>query len=176
MAVGVIVGRADVLEAFNQKTPAKQNIRHSGTWNGNPLLCSAGRAACKLYLNGEPQRKANELGAYLRDQGNKVLREKNISGRLHGRNMPHLYLGPIDYEPTDPTLPPTRSVQQIMNPAMTPIRNELCLRLLHRGIATMGAKRFILSGVHTKEDVDQTIGAFSAALDDMVADGTLKTA
>ncbi|GAI29763.1 unnamed protein product, partial [marine sediment metagenome] len=38
-------------------------------WNANPLLCSAGVVACKLYQSGEPQKKTCELAAYLSGWG-----------------------------------------------------------------------------------------------------------
>ena len=155
------------MELFNPKLPMEQRIRHTGTWNANPLLCAAGIAACKLYLNGEPQRKARELADYLRGKGNKVLKERNINGRLYSRSIVHLYLGPIDYEPSDDTMPPTKDFKQIMNPAMTAVKNELCLHLLQRGVATMGARMFIMSAAHTKEDIDRTVEAFGSSLDDM---------
>lgn len=173
--VGVVVGRADIMGVLSPGRPPAQCIRHSGTWNANPLQCAAGIAACKLYQDGEPQNKAAELGAYLRGQGNKVLEEKKISGRLYGRTIVHLYLGPIAYEPADPTLPPTGSIPQIVNPEMTPVREELCLRLLQHGIATMGGRLFVMSAAHTKEDIDRTIDAFASSLGEMVADGVINT-
>ncbi len=167
LSVGAVVGRADIMDVLNPELPIEQRIRHTGTWNANPLTAAAGVAACKLYLEGEPQRKARELSDYLRGKGNKVLKERSISGRLYSRSIVHLYLGPIDYEPSDDTMPPTKDFKQIMNPAMTAIKNELCLRLLQHGVATMGARMFIMSAAHTKEDIDRTVEAFGSSLDDM---------
>jgi len=172
LAVGAVVGRADIFDAFNPKVPAARCIRHTGTWNGNPLLCSAGVAACKLYLNGEPQRRANQLGAYLRKRGNQALKERGINGRLYGRSIVILYLGPIDYEPSNDTLPPTKDVSKLM--AGTPTKTRLCLHLLQRGVATMGARMFILSAAHTEEDIDRTVEAFGDSLNDMVTEGVLQ--
>ena len=175
MAVGVIVGRADVFEAFNPKTPVERRIRHTGTWNSNPLLSSAGVAACQLYRDGEPQKKAAEMAAYLREEGNKILRQRKISGRLYGRTIVHLYLGPTDFAPRDEFSPPTRDVAKIMNPEMAAVKTMLCLHLLHRGIATMGGRFFVLSAVHTRQDIDQAMAAFASSLDDLVAEGWLET-
>jgi len=136
----VVIGRADIFEAFNPKMTADQGIRHSGTWNANPVLCAAGVAACKLYLGGEPQKKANELGAYLREKGNELLKARKISGHLYGRTIIHLYLGPFDTEPLDYTKPPTRDVKKIMDPKMAAVKRKLCLHLLQRGVATMGGE------------------------------------
>jgi glutamate-1-semialdehyde 2,1-aminomutase len=158
---------------LNPQAPPEQLVLHSGTWNGNPLVCSAGIAACELYRDGEPQRKARERADYLREKGNGVLKEKGISGRLYSRTVLHLYLGPIDYEPSDDTMPPTKDMDKIMDPARLPIRARLCLHLLQRGIATMNGEMFILSAAHTQEDIEQTIDAFGDSLDAMIAEGTL---
>ena len=174
LPVGAVVGRADIFEAFNPETPIERRIRHSGTWNANPLLCSAGIAACKLYIGGEVQKRANQLGAYLRERGNQALKERGINGRLYGRSIVHIYLGPIDYEPSDDTLPPTKDVDQLI--AGTTMKQRLCLHLLYRGIATMGGRIFILSAAHSEEDIAQTVKAFGDSLDAMVAEGTLNQA
>jgi glutamate-1-semialdehyde 2,1-aminomutase len=173
---GAIVGRADIMDAFDPKTPPERLIVHSGTWNANPLVCSAGITACELYQDGEPQRKAGEFADYLRERGNKVLKEKAINGRLYSRTIVHLYLGPIDYEPSDDTMPPTKDIGKIMDPARLPVRARLCLHLLQRGIATMNGEIFILSAAHSKEDIDQTVQALSDSLDAMIAEGTISPA
>ena len=176
LPVGAVVGRADIMDAFNPKTPLERRIRHAGTWNATPLLCAAGIAACKLYLDGEPQSKANQLGSRLREKGNQVLKERGISGRLYGRTIVHLYFGPLDYEPSDYSLPPTKNIQKIMDPARVPARIRLSLHLLQRGIATYGARFLVLSAAHTEEDIDQLIDAFKDSLDAMIAEGTLSQA
>jgi len=173
LPVGAVAGRADIMEAFNPKASPEQCILHSGTWNANPLLCSAGIAACKLYQGGEPQKKARHLADYLREKGNRVLKDLGISGRLYSRSVVHLYLGPIDFEPPDDTMPPTRDIKKIMDPAMEPMQTRLGLHLLQRGIATFGRGFFALSAAHTREDIDQTIDAFADSIDAMINEGTL---
>ena len=168
LGTGAVIGRADIMDALKPKTPP---LHHTGTWNANPLTAAAGIAACKLYRGGKVQKKANQLGDYLRERGNRVIKERGISGRLYGRSIVHLYLGPIDYEPSDDTMPPTRDVSKLM--AEAPTKAQLCLHLLHRGVATMIGRFFILSSAHTKEDIDQTVKAFGDSLDAMVKEGTL---
>jgi len=174
LAVGALGGRADIMDILKPKPPPQQFLFHTGTWNANPLTAAAGVAACKLYKGGEVQRRVNQLGAYLREKGNQALKERGIDGRLYGRSIVHLYLGPIDYEPSDDTLPPTMDIRQLM--AGATMRMRLCLHLLHRGIATMGARLFILSIAHNEEDIDETVKAFGDSLDAMVAEGTLSQA
>jgi len=171
LAVGALGGRAEAMDMLRPKPPPEQFLFHTGTWNANPLTAAAGVAACKLYRDGEVQRRANELGVYLRRKGNQALKERGISGRLYGRSIVHLYLGSIDYEPADDTLPPTADTRKLLSGGS--LRTRLCLHLLQRGIATMGARLFILSVAHTEEDIDQTVKALCDSLDAMIAEGSL---
>ncbi|HEY51130.1 MAG TPA: aminotransferase class III-fold pyridoxal phosphate-dependent enzyme [Dehalococcoidia bacterium] len=171
VGVGALGGRADVMDMLTPKAPPQPFARHSGTWNANPLTAAAGVAACKLYLDGEPQRLANELGAYLREKGNQALKEKGYSCRLYGRTIVHLYLGSLDYEPTEGSLPPTSDAAKLMSKVDEKMR--LCVHLLQRGIATMGARFFVLSAYHTKEELDRTVDALISSLDAMAQEGSL---
>ncbi len=174
LSVGALGGRADIMDMLKPKASPQQFVTHPGTWNANPLTAAAGIAACKLYIGGEVHKRANQLGAYLRKRGNQALKERGIDGRLYGRSIVHIYFGPIDYEPSDDTLPPTKDVDKLM--AGTPTKQRLCLHLLHRGVATMGGRNFILSAAHTEEDIDQTVKAFGDSLDAMITEGTLNQA
>ncbi len=173
LPIGALVGRADMMEAFNPTVPHERRVVHSGTWNANPLMCSAGIAACKLYQDGEPQRKARERADYFRKEGNKVLKERGIRGRLYSRTIVHLYFGPLDFDPSDDTLPPTRDIGKIVDPKTLPIQSRLCLHLLQRGIAAFDRGFFVFSAAHSREDIDQTVQALADSLDVMVAEGTL---
>lgn len=173
LPIGAVVGRADIMEAFNPTIPLERRVVHSGTWNANPLVCSAGTAACRLYQDGEPQKRARERADYFRKEGNNVLKERGISGRLYSRTIVHLYLGPLEFEPSEDTLPPTKDIEKIMNPETLPILSRLCLHLLQRGIAAFDRGFFVLSAAHTREDIDRTIQAFAGSLDAMIAEGTL---
>ena len=171
IACGALVGKAKIIDALKPKAPPERFIRHSGTWNANPLVCAAGVAACKLFLGGKPQKKANELGAYFRKKGNQALKERGISGRLYGRTAVHIYLGPIDFEPSDDTFPPTKDAAKLTTEV--PDWHRLSLHLLQRGVSTMGGKFFILSSAHTKEDIDRTITILCDSLDAMIVEGSL---
>ncbi|MCD6299666.1 MAG: aminotransferase class III-fold pyridoxal phosphate-dependent enzyme [Dehalococcoidales bacterium] len=168
---GAVGGRADIFDVLKPQAPPQPSHRRSGTWNANPLTAAAGVAACKLYKDGEVHKKVNQLGAYLREKGNRVLKERGINGRLYGRSIVHFYLGPVDYEPADDTMPPTKDVSKLVAGAST--KSRLCLHLLHRGVATLGGRMFILSTAHTEEDIDQTVKALSDSLIAMIEEGTL---
>lgn len=173
LPAGALAGRADVMEVFDPKRPPEKRIRHTGTWNANPLQCAAGVAACKQYLDGGPQARATELGAYFRDTGNVRLRKRGIGARLYGRTIVHLYLGPLESDSSDPVYPPTTSPDRIMESAQTITNNQLCLRLLERGIATMGGRMFILSSIHTMAALEHTVEALELCLDELMEQRTV---
>ena len=173
LPIGAVVGRADIMEAFSPTTPLERRVLHTGTWNANPLVCAAGIAACKLYQDGEPQKRTRARADYLREEGNRILKERSISGRLYSRTVVHLYLGPIEFEPSDDTMPPTKDTKKIMNPELGPVLTRLGLHLLQRGIAAFDRGFSVLSAAHSKEDIDQTVQAFADSLDAMIAEGTI---
>jgi len=171
LGCGALVGKAEIMDTLRPKAPPQKSLKHTGTWNANPLLCAAGVAACKLYAGGEVQKRVNQLGALLRQRGNQALKARGINGRLYGRSIIHVYFGPIDYEPSDDTLPPTMDVRKLT--AKVPAKPRLCLHMLQRGVSIMGGRFFILSSIHTEEDIDRTVMAFGDSLDAMIAEGTL---
>lgn len=174
LGVGAVIGRADLFASLSTKAPAGARITHSGTWNANPLTSASGVAACELYLDGAPQKKAVEMGAYLREAGNQVLRDRKVSGLLYGRTIIHVYFGPFDFQPDNEYTPPSSDVAKIMGSKETgALKNLLGFHLLQRGIATMSGRFFVMSAVHSKQDVDRTIEAFAESLDNMIAEGVL---
>ena len=176
LTVGAVVGRADIMDAFNPSRPAEQRIRHSGTWNANPLEAAAGIAACRLYQTGEHQKKAAEAAGYFREQANRVLKEKGIEGRFYGRNIVHLYLGPADFEPADDTLPPTKDFGKLMSTKSQPILTQLALHQLQGGVTPHRLNLWIMSSAHTKEDIDGTIEVLTDSFDALITEGILKAA
>jgi glutamate-1-semialdehyde 2,1-aminomutase len=175
LTVGAVIGRADIMDAFNPSRPVEQRIRHSGTWNANPLVSAAGIAACRLYQTGEHQKKAAEAAGYFREQANRVLKEKGIEGRFYGRNIVHLYLGPADFEPADDTLPPTKDFNKLMSTRNQPTLTQLALHQLQCGVTPHRFNLWIMSSAHTKEDIDRTVKVLTDSFDTLVAEGTLKT-
>ena len=174
LSAGALIGRADIFEALNPKNAPGLRVQHGGTWNANPLTASAGIAACKLFKTGEPQKKSAEAAALLRKEGNKILKERGISGAFYGQSsIVYLYFGPIDHEITDETVSPTKDAAKLTDPSMTPILNRLLIHLLQRGIANILGSIFIFSTMHTGDDVDKTINAFRESIDAMLNEGSL---
>ncbi|MAF86090.1 MAG: aspartate aminotransferase family protein [Dehalococcoidales bacterium] len=173
IGAGALVGRADIMGLLSPETPANRRMIHTGTWNANPLASATGIAALKLCQDGKPQRKANEMAASLRKEGNQLFKEKGVDGWLYGRSITHVYLGPFDCQPTDDTVPPTKDISKITG--MGGAKTRLSHHLLHRGISTMAARHLILSCMHTIKDVNKTVDALADSLDAMIEEGSIKS-
>jgi len=179
LPVGALLGRADIMEALSPHAPKDKRIGHSGTWNAHAAVATAGVAACKQYLDGTPQETARVRGQQLREMGNAALKARGIRGRLYGRTIIHPYLGPIDFEPVDVSMAPTRDARNITDPTYGPIRDRLVLHMLNRGVSILtaiGSAYFVMSSAHTKEDVDKTVVRFASSLDAMLAEGSFPKA
>ncbi|TVQ35345.1 MAG: aminotransferase class III-fold pyridoxal phosphate-dependent enzyme [Spirochaetaceae bacterium] len=168
LPVGAVVGRADIFDSLNPAATPDRLINHAGTWNANPLSCAAGAAACSLYLDGTPQRQAAESARRFRDRGNRLLRDMGISGRLHGRSIVHLYLGPIERDDFDPDFEaPSTDIEMLAGTAHAAAKTRFKLHLLQRGVATLRGGMFIFSAAHDAGDVEATLAVLQETLHTM---------
>ena len=81
---GCVAGRADILAAIESR-PDKPKMKHPGTFNANPLSASAGIATLRLVANGEPCRRANDIGQSLRRRLNQLFVERGVDWVAYGR-------------------------------------------------------------------------------------------
>ena len=172
MASGALIGRADLFTPLDPDR-AKKVIPHGGTWNAVPISAAAGIAACKLYLGDGPQRAAREAGAAIREGCNDALERRGVSGRVYGRTVLHNYFGPMN-TPRSAESPHT-DFTRILDPSGLRLTARLDLHLLQRGVASLRGEAFMLSGVHTVEDIERTITAFDQSIAAMLEEGTLQS-
>lgn len=175
LASGALAGRAELLEPFNPDRGAGRVVSHGGTWNAVPITCAAGIAACRLYVDGAPQRTAGRMAALLRAKANAAFRQQGIEAKLYGAtSVVHVYLGAIDAAGhADPCSPPTADLSHLTDPLRESIYKRLDLHLLHRGIASLRGEAFILSSAHTEADIDQTVTATVDAVTALQKEGAL---
>ena len=171
LAGGALAGRADILRAFSADMPDEKRVKHSGTWNANPLTCSAGIACLDIVKSGEPQKQANDLADMLKANGRQMIKTKGFDAWLYGRSIVHIYLGDLDFEPNDDISPPSKNALAVL--VKTPEKERLGLHLLQRGISTLGGRMFVMSAVHTEDDVDKTVNALGESLEAMQEEGTI---
>jgi glutamate-1-semialdehyde aminotransferase len=138
------------------------------------MQCAAGIAACALYADGEPQRRAGEVAASFRAKGNKVLQDLGVNARLYGRSIVHLYLGEIECEAENDSLPPVSDYSKIFSqePHVREDRTRLSLHLHQQGIATALGRMLIFSQAHDEDDVEQTVRALRTSVETMQQEGS----
>jgi len=172
MPAGVLTGQADIMGMLTPKA-VEPWIPHTGTWNAMPIVCAAGIAVCKLLKDGSVQKQVNEMGAYMRQTGNKALQECGYNWRLYGRSIIHIYFGPVDFEVDGAGNPPTKDIKKML--AGSEEKHKLGVYLLQYGVHTHQGRQFILSIAHTKEDIDKTVNALVKAIGDAMIDGAIGT-
>jgi glutamate-1-semialdehyde 2,1-aminomutase len=83
-AVGGFGGHKEVMNVFNpDAAPKEKLLKHSGTFNANPVTCEAGIASLKL-LTPQAIQKINFLGDSLRGELEEVLEELHIQAQVTG--------------------------------------------------------------------------------------------
>lgn len=172
---GAVAGRREVMEHLQFPAPGTKaaKVGHPGTFNANPLSAAAGTACLREIADGRHQRHAAELSAQLRAGMNGVMCELGIPGFTYGQSSEFRFVlagtqvpEATDYDPRD--LP-----WRMLDEGMPAER----LRLLQLAMVNHGQHLFggggLVSSVHTKEDIAQTVEAWRASLVDLRNEGAL---
>lgn len=173
MPGGAVGGRADIMAGLEfDRGPAQQKIVHQGTFNANPVSAASGIACLTLAKEGTVQRAAAEVARQLRVGMNAVLARLKVPGCAYGESSVfHLFLGqgaPRDGDVRDPGLP----VEVLRAGTPRPLGWQCELAFMNHGIQTYRLGGFA-SDTHTAEDVELTLRAFEAALQDLRQEGLL---
>ena len=170
LACGAVAGRAEILEQMINEDDT-QRVTNSGTFNGNPLVASAGIACLKLIADEPINDRADSMAERLKSGLTDALIRTEVAGHVHGvASMVHLVLGvECDCGGGICTLPHSR-----IDEAMTPERtNMLRMAMLNEGVELMGGMGFMVSSVHTQDDVDLTVDALERALPALREEGVV---
>ena len=162
---GAVAGRADVL-AHLEFRPGKPKMKHPGTFNANPLSASAGVAALQIVADGEPCRRASDIGKLLRRRLNELFAGRDADWIAYGEfSMFHLlprYRGPRP--DGDDFIPYNCDLNKLDGP-----RDVRLTHAFRQGMLLHGVDFFGLGGMttaaHTGEDVERTVAAVAGTLD-----------
>jgi glutamate-1-semialdehyde 2,1-aminomutase len=171
---GAVAGKADVLSMIefrnDQGWNNAQRVAHPGTFNANPLSAAAGSAMLRMVETGTHHHHADTLNGRLVGGLNDVLRRTGVPGCAYGlASYFHLTVGKegsrdlngiewVDGGSAPPRMSGTLSMA--MRKAM-----------LNNGVDLMGGAGGFVSGVHSEQDIDDTIEAFEASVRSLRADG-----
>jgi glutamate-1-semialdehyde 2,1-aminomutase len=169
---GAIGGRADIMKhlAFGDAEWNREHkIRHNGTFNANPLSAAAGVAMLEQVATGVPGERASVACQRLIAGMNGELRKRELSGwAAYGdASIFHLVVGSaIDFPPGE--LAPEVPFAELKSGGDARLLRLLRLSLNNHGVDLMRGRSGFLSAAHADADVDATVGAFAAALDEIV--------
>jgi glutamate-1-semialdehyde 2,1-aminomutase len=162
---GCLAGRADVLASLAFR-PGKPKMKHPGTFNANPLSAAAGVATLKLVADGEPCRRANELGRTLRQASNALFTQRGADwvayGEFSGFKLLPGYQGPRPA--ADDFIPYGGAFEQLQGP-----KDAAQVQAFRRGMLLYGVDLPGLGGMttaaHSMADVERTVAAVAGTLD-----------
>ena len=171
LAAGALAGRADILDLMASQDDSRR-VTNSGTFNGNPLAAAAGIASLELIASEPINERADATAERLKSGLRDALMKMEVTGHVHGvSSMVHLLLGvECDCGGGICTLPHG----QIADATAPEGVNQLRMAMLNEGVEMMsGGLGFMVSAVHTEEQVDRTVDAFESALANLREEGVV---
>jgi glutamate-1-semialdehyde 2,1-aminomutase len=144
--VGAVGGNAKVIELLSPG--ATNGITHSGTFNGNRVTTSAGRATLEL-LDGTAYEDLNELGAVLADGLSNAITDTQVAAQVtHVGSLVNVHF-------TSDVIRDGTALSH--GDALA--AQAFHLGLLNRGIMIAPRGMFVLSTVTTRRDVERALDA-----------------
>lgn len=145
MPIGVIAGRADVMELVNEHRMHRSDgpyVWFASSLGGNPVSCSAAHAALDVYEQPDTYPRLHALGEQLRQRIAEVIQRRGLPAHAIGD-------GPMAQIAFN-----TNEAHQSA-PHATTLRQALLTELFRRGVFVnpMGTKLY-LSLAHTQADLD----------------------
>jgi glutamate-1-semialdehyde 2,1-aminomutase len=169
-----LVGKAEVMSVLEYRrengrivAPA---VPHQGTYNAGPVSAAAGLATLQLIQSTDAIARANAAAKAIRDGMNEVLRRRRLGWCVYGEFSDfHLYLGG-DVTPGAPEeiyaggIPWTR----LKGATPTETIHQVRLGMLCEGVDIVGWPGGVVSAVHSPDDVQRTVAAFDATLEQLM--------
>ena len=169
---GGVAGKAEIINMIessgDRERDAGHRVAHPGTFNANPLSAAAGAKGLELIETTPINDTVDAMGTRLRAGLNDVLSRMEIPGCACGHpSAVFLRLG-LDCEGEGGRTCST-SIDE-MHRAQNGARDaQLNLALLNHGVQS--GTRFLLTAAHTEQDIDNTVAAAEAALQEVRAEG-----
>jgi glutamate-1-semialdehyde 2,1-aminomutase len=171
LACGAVAGRADILDLMVSED-ASRRVTNTGTFNGNPLAAVAGVASLEL-ISSEPINERADANAERLKRGlTDALARTEVAGHVHGvSSIVHVVLGmECDCGSGVCTLP-----HDVIAQATAPERSSIVrMAMLNEGVDMMGGIGFMVSAVHTDEQLDRTVDAFERSLSSLRNEGVVQ--
>jgi glutamate-1-semialdehyde 2,1-aminomutase len=155
LPIGAVAGDSEIMDLLDPRRGSRSRVFHSGTFNGNPLSLSVGRATVD-ELSGRGKfdtlcRRTDDL-------------KTGLSAELRRHQLAHVILGEGGMFNVYLT---SKAVRNYRDAKDTDLRTRrlLDLELINHGVYLKPENRFCLSLAHTDEDVNLTRERFASSLD-----------
>jgi glutamate-1-semialdehyde 2,1-aminomutase len=163
---GALTGTRDIMSmiAFrgDPDWDRASRVAHAGTFNANPLSAAAAIATLELCADGTLQARANKSGDTLRAALTDALKKAGAPGTCFGEAS--IFHVSFEGKP---------GLAGFDRPRKGPLYHLLRCALLNNGV-DCSANHGWISAVHTDEDLERTVQAYTRAFQAMVADGAFK--
>lgn len=163
---GVVAGKATLMEQLADGV--RSMVGHSGTYNGHPVVATAGIAMIDAVKDGAPQRAATAFASELKDGLNRVLSELGVAGFAYGPASTYwMYLHAADAPPASIT-PGVPDYEAVSPPMLSSMPLQM-IEALYCGLCCNRVFNSIFNGgftssAHTANELDQTVSAYAAVL------------
>jgi glutamate-1-semialdehyde 2,1-aminomutase len=166
-----VAGKADIIDMLQFRDDpdfnANGRVAHNGTFNANPLSAAAGVVALEHVRDQPINDIASKRAEQLKSGLNEVLSRKEVPGIATGvESVVQLRIGlEIDSE---------EQLYDLRYDEVEPradLKKHGVLAMYNHGVD--GYDRFLLSAVHTEEDIAATAEALERTIDDFRAEGLL---
>ena len=158
LPIGAVVGDEEILAPLDPRS-GEARVFHSGTFNGNPLSVSVGKATVDaLRLPGAFDtlcKRTDDL-------------KRGISSELSERDIPRQVVGEGGMFNVYITSRPVRNYRDAKSSDLS-LRRFLDLELISNGVYLKPENRFCLSLSHTNEDIRLTTEKFAQSIDNVIS-------
>jgi len=157
--LAAVAGRADIMQGFQPSSAESGRFMPQiGTLNGNPIACAAGLATLEVLRREGTYDQLRASGRQLMDALQRLLADSPLACQVSGD--PSVF----DVVFTD---------REIIDYRSTATCDAQLLRQFNRLLLEQGVFRgdtkFYLSLAHSQDDIDRTIAAFEAAIEQLSA-------
>jgi glutamate-1-semialdehyde 2,1-aminomutase len=171
---GAVAGRADIMDGLtitgDSRHDRHERTYHPGTFNGNPLSAAAGVTMLELIADGTAQKQATTMAKKLRLGMNELAAREEHSACVYGdSSVFHVYLGPCAFRGE------CDRVLCLQDPTLLKSPNPVAARAFRQAMLNEGVDLLRLGGfvsaVHDDRDLEHTIAAFGAAMENLRIEG-----
>ncbi len=154
--LSVVAGKDELMAHFDRSAEPDSFMPQIGTLSGNPIAAVAGLTTLKVLRQEGTYEKLHTTGQHLKDELERLLNEAEIPAKVVGE-------APLfDVIFTDSEVSDYRSTLKGDKELLARF-NQL---LLENGVLK-GDTKFYVSVAHTAEDVQQTVNAFTSAIEEL---------